>query len=293
MLEIGKVAVIGGGTMGSGIAYVTALSGLDTSLYDVLAEQLTRAEGYHRQMLDRRVNKGHLSQPDAQVAAARLTYTRDLAQALAGADIVIEAAPENMELKKELFSQFEEQVSDQAILGSNTSSLPITEIASAVRGRDRVVGIHFFNPAPVMQLVEIIQAVETSQATLEAATGFARQLGKEPVLVKDLPGFVTTRVGLMLISEAIFALQEGVADRDALDKAMKLGYNLPMGPLALADLIGLDVALHILDALYANYKDDRYRAPILLRKMVQAGHLGRKTGQGFFDYRDDSFIRDG
>jgi 3-hydroxybutyryl-CoA dehydrogenase len=291
MLEIGKVAVIGGGTMGSGIAYVTALSGLETSLYDVLAEQLTRAEDYHRQLLDRGVNKGRLSQSDAQVTAARVTYTRELTQALAGADIVIEAAPENMELKKGLFSQFEEQVGDQTILGSNTSSLPITEIASAVHGRDRVVGIHFFNPAPVMQLVEIVQAMETSQVTLEAAAGFARQLGKEPVLVKDLPGFVTTRVGLMLISEAIFALQEGVADRDALDKAMKLGYNLPMGPLALADLIGLDVALHVLDALYANYRDDRYRAPILLRKMVQAGQLGRKTGQGFFEYQDGSLFR--
>jgi len=150
--------------------------------------------------------------------------------------------------------------------------------------RDRVVGIHFFNPAPVMQLIEIIQAMETSQTTLDRVVEFARQVGKEPVVVKDFPGFVTTRVGLMLISEAIFALQEGVADRDALDKAMKLGYNLPMGPLALADLIGLDVALNILDALHANYKDGRYRAPILLRKMVQAGHLGRKTGKGFYEY---------
>jgi 3-hydroxybutyryl-CoA dehydrogenase len=285
MLEISKVAVIGGGTMGSGIAYVTALSGFHTSLHDVLAEQLARAEGYHRQLLHRGVDKGRLSESDAEVTAARVTYTSDLAQALAGVDIVIEAAPENIQLKKELFSQFEEQVSDKTILGSNTSSLPITEIASAVRGRDRVVGIHFFNPAPVMQLVEIVQAVETSQSTLDAAAEFARQLGKAPVVVKDLPGFVTTRVGLMLISEAIFALQEGVADRDALDKAMKLGYNLPMGPLALADLIGLDVALHVLDALYANYRDDRYRAPILLRKMVQAGHLGRKTGLGFFEYQ--------
>jgi 3-hydroxybutyryl-CoA dehydrogenase len=147
-----------------------------------------------------------------------------------------------------------------------------------------VIGIHFFNPVPVMQLIEVIQAMETSQATVETVVEFARQVGKEPVVVKDFPGFVTTRVGLMLISEAILALQEGVAERDALDKAMKLGYNLPMGPLALADLIGLDVALHILDALYANYKDARYRAPILLRKMVQAGHLGRKTGKGFYEY---------
>jgi 3-hydroxybutyryl-CoA dehydrogenase len=279
-----KMAVIGGGTMGSGIAYVTAVAGFPTGLYDVAPEQLTRARDYHHQLYNKGVDKGRLTLADADAAAARVSYTGDLAEALTDVDMVIEAAPENIKLKKDLFGQFERRVSDETILGSNTSSLPITEIARAVRKRDRVIGIHFFNPAPVMQLIEIIQAVETSQATVEKVVEFARQVGKEPVVVKDFPGFVTTRVGLMLISEAIFALQEGVADRDALDKAMKLGYNLPMGPLALADLIGLDVALHILDALHANYKDARYRAPILLRKMVQAGHLGRKTGKGFYEY---------
>jgi len=279
-----KVAVIGGGTMGSGIAYVTALGGLPTGLFDVVAEQLAKAEAYHRKLLSRAVDKGRLTQADADATAARIVYTGDMGQALASADLVIEAAPENIELKKKLFHQIEEHVSDEAILGSNTSSLPITEIATAVQKRDRVIGIHFFNPAPVMKLIEIIQAMETSEATVQAVVEFARQVGKEPVVVRDFPGFVTTRVGLMLISEAIFALQEGVTDRDALDKAMKLGYNLPMGPLALADLIGLDVVLHVLDALYANYKDARYRAPILLRKMVQAGHLGRKTGKGFYEY---------
>ena len=270
--------------MGSGIAYVTAQAGFPTGLYDVVPEQLDRARAYHRQLLDKGVERGHLTQSDADATAARIAYTGDLTEALSGADIVIEAAPENIELKKELFGQFEAHVSDETILGSNTSSLPITEIATAVRKRERVIGIHFFNPAPVMQLVEIVQAMETSQAVVEAVVEFVRQIGKESVVVKDHPGFVTTRVGLMLISEAIFALQEGVADRDALDRAMKLGYNLPMGPLALADLIGLDVVLHILDALYVNYKDARYRAPILLRKMVQAGHLGRKTGRGFYEY---------
>jgi 3-hydroxybutyryl-CoA dehydrogenase len=279
-----KVAVIGSGTMGSGIAYVTALAGFPTSLYDVSPEPLTQARAYHRKLLGKGIDKGRLPQADADAAAARVTYTGDLGESLSGADLVIEAAPENINLKKDLFGQFEAYVDEQAILGSNTSSLPITEIATAVRKRDRVIGIHFFNPAPVMQLIEVIQAVETSEATVETVVEFARQVGKEPVVVKDFPGFVTTRVGLMLISEAIFALQEGVADRDALDKAMKLGYNLPMGPLALADLVGLDVTLHILDALYANYKDDRYRAPILLRKVVQAGHLGRKTGKGFYEY---------
>ncbi|UCC88243.1 MAG: 3-hydroxybutyryl-CoA dehydrogenase [Anaerolineales bacterium] len=284
MQTVGRVAVIGGGTMGSGIAYVTALAGFPTGLYDVFPQQLTQARAYHNTLLDKGVHKGRLSPADAEASAARITYTGDLAEALTDADMVIEAAPENMALKKELFGQFETLVGDEAILGSNTSSLPITEIATAVSKRERVIGVHFFNPAPVMQLIEIIRGIETSQASVEAVVEFARQLGKEPVVVKDFPGFVTTRVGLMLISEAIFALQEGVAERDELDKAMKLGYNLPMGPLALADLIGLDVALHILDAMFDNYKDARYRAPILLRKMVQAGHLGRKAGRGFYDY---------
>jgi 3-hydroxybutyryl-CoA dehydrogenase len=270
--------------MGSGIAYVAALADLPIALYDVFPEQLTRAEAYHLNLLGRGVEKGRLSQAAAEAVASRITYSGDLAETLAHADLVIEAAPENMGLKKELFGQFEAYVGDDVILGSNTSSLPITEIATAVHKRERVIGIHFFNPAPVMKLVEIIQAVETSQACVEAVVEFARQVGKEPVVVKDFPGFVTTRIGLMLISEAVFALQEGVADRDALDKAMKLGYNLPMGPLALADLIGLDVTLDILDAMYDSYKDVRYRAPILLRKMVQAGHLGRKAGKGFYEY---------
>jgi 3-hydroxybutyryl-CoA dehydrogenase len=279
-----KVAVIGCGTMGSGIAYVTAQAGFSTGLYDLFPEQLARAQGYHHKLLGRQVEKGRMTQAEADAIAARVAYTDDLRQVLSNVDLVVEAAPEDIELKKRLFAEMEQHVSEQTILGSNTSSLPITEIATAVQLRERVIGIHFFNPAPVMQLIEIIQAVETSEDTVQTVVEFAQKLGKEPVVVKDLPGFVTTRVGLMLVSEAIFALQEGVAERDALDKAMKLGYNLPMGPLALADLIGLDIVLHVLDALYANYHDDRYRAPILLRKMVQAGHLGRKSGKGFYPY---------
>ena len=279
-----RVAVVGCGTMGSGIAYVTAQAGFATGLYDAFPEQLTKARSYHDKLLVRAIEKGRLTQADADAVADLVTYTNDLAEALGEADLVIEAVPESLELKKKLFAQMEQQVSEGTILGTNTSSLPITEIATAVRKRDRVVGIHFFNPAPVMKLIEIIQAVETSDDTVQAVVEFAKRTGKEPVVVKDFPGFVTTRVGLMLVSEAILVLQEGVAESDALDKAMKLGYNLPMGPLALGDLIGLDVVLHVLDALYDNYRDARYRAPILLRKMVQAGHLGRKTGKGFFEY---------
>ncbi len=279
-----RVAVIGGGTMGSGIAYVTAQAGFPTGLYDLFPAQLARAQSYHDKLLSRQVEKGRMTQAEAEATAARVAYTDDLHRVLSNVELVVEAAPEDIELKKRLFAEMEQHVSEQTILGSNTSSLPITEIATAVQVRERVIGIHFFNPAPVMQLIEIIQAVETSEDTVQAVVEFAQKVGKEPVVVKDLPGFVTTRVGLMLVSEAIFALQEGVAERDALDKAMKLGYNLPMGPLALADLIGLDIILHVLDALYANYRDARYRAPILLRKMVQAGHLGRKSGKGFYTY---------
>ncbi len=279
-----KVAVIGSGTMGSGIAYVTALADFPTGLYDVFPEQLHKAQMYHHQLLERAVEKGRMTQAEADARGAQILYSSDLSEALSDADLVIEAAPEDIALKKKLFAEVEQWVGESTILGSNTSSLPITEIATAVQKRDRVIGVHFFNPAPVMQLIEIIQAVETSEATVQAVVEFAERVGKEPVVVRDFPGFVTTRVGLMLVSEAIFALQEGVAERDGLDKAMKLGYNLPMGPLALADLIGLDIVLHVLDALHDNYRDDRYRAPILLRKMVQAGHLGRKAGRGFYDY---------
>jgi 3-hydroxybutyryl-CoA dehydrogenase len=203
---------------------------------------------------------------------------------LHAADLVIEAAPEKMDLKKSLFRQVDELAAPDTILGSNTSSLPITELAGAVADPGRVIGIHFFNPAPVMKLVEIVVGLNTRQETVDTVVGFVSSIDKEVVVVKDLPGFVTTRVGLMLISEAILAYQEGIAEKEALDKAVKLGYNHPMGPLALADLVGLDVVLHVLDALFESYKDPRYRAPILLRKMVQAGRLGRKTGEGFYKY---------
>ncbi len=279
-----KVAVIGSGTMGSGIGYVTALSGFETRLYDVVPEALAKAEEYHKRLIARSLAKGRITEEEADAFWGRVSYLDELGQALAGADIVIEAILEDIELKKDFFRKAEAVVSKDTILGSNTSSLPITQIASAVESRGRVIGIHFFNPAPVMKLVEIIVGMETDQEVVDRVVDFARKLGKEEVVVNDFPGFVTTRVGLMLISEAIFALQEGVAEKEALDKAIKLGYNHPMGPLELADLIGLDIVYHILEAMYENYKDTRYRPPILLKKMVEAGRLGRKTGRGFYDY---------
>lgn len=279
-----KVTVIGSGTMGSGVGYVTALAGFETRLYDVVPEALVRAEAYHESLIARSLDKERITEGEADVFWGRVSYLDELGPALDGVDIVIEAVPENIELKKDFFQKAEALVSEDTILGSNTSSLPITQIASAVESRGRVIGIHFFNPAPVMKLVEIIVGMDTAPEVVDRVTDFVRRLGKEEVIVKDFPGFVTTRVGIMLISEAIFALQEGVAEKEALDKAIKLGYNHPMGPLALADLIGLDIVYDILEALHENYKDPRYRAPILLKKMVEAGRLGRKTGRGFYEY---------
>lgn len=279
-------AVLGAGTMGSGIAYISALAGLETRQYDPLLSSLHKAQAYHAQTLNRAVSKQRLTQTAADAALACLSYHDNLADAVRGADLVIEAAPEQITLKQDLFRQIETLVEPTTIIGSNTSSLPITELASVLGHRDRAIGIHFFNPAALMTLVEIIPGLDTASQTVATVEAFARQAGKDPVIVKDYPGFITTRVGLMYVAEAIFALQEGVAERDALDKAMRLGYNFPMGPLQLADLVGLDVMLNVLDALFENYRDARYRAPILLRKMVQAGKLGRKTGEGFYRYTE-------
>ncbi len=279
-----KIVILGAGTMGSGIGYVTATAGYQTVLYDPYPEMLEKARAYHKKLIDRAVEKGRLTLDAADSYWARVVYTGDLAAALHDADLVIEAVPEKMDLKKEILEQMEKLSPPTAILSTNTSSLSIAELASVVADPGRVIGIHFFNPAPVMKLVEIVVGLDTRQETVDAVIEFVKRLNKEAVTVKDLPGFVTTRVGMMLVSEAIFAYQEGIAQKEALDKAMKLGYNLPMGPLALADLVGLDVVLHVLDALFENYKDSRYRAPILLRKMVQAGRLGRKTGEGFYKY---------
>ncbi len=278
------VAVIGAGTMGSGIGYVCAEAGYHTTVYDVSAKALALAQTYHESLMKRALEKGRLTAETADALCARMIYANDLGDALRGADVVIEAIPEDIALKKDFFQVAESLVRPDTILGSNTSSLPITDIASAVKQRGRVIGIHFFNPAPVMRLVEIIRALDTDPAVVEQVVEFARSLGKEPVVVGDFPGFVTTRIGLMLVSEAIFALQEGVAGRDDIDKAMKLGYNLPMGPLELGDLVGLDIVYHVLEALFENYKDARYRPPILLKKMVEAGRLGRKAGRGFYEY---------
>ena len=279
-----KIGIIGSGAMGSGIGYVTAAAGYQTGLYDPYPEMLEKARAYHKRLVDRSVEKGRLTLEAANSYWGRVVYTEDIATVLHDADLVIESVPEKMALKKEVLQQIEQVAPPTAVLGSNTSSLPIAELASAVSDPGRVIGTHFFNPAPVMKLIEVVVGLDTRPETVDTIVEFVKSIGKEAVVVKDLPGFVTTRVGMMLIAEAILAYQEGITEKEDLDKAINMGYNHPMGPLALADLVGLDVVLHVLDALFENYKDPRYRAPILLRKMVQAGRLGRKTGEGFYQY---------
>lgn len=284
MAEIRKVAVIGGGTMGNGIAHVSAQHGLETALVDVDEAALERARTAIGKNLDRQVKKGALSQEDRDAALGRVRFVTDRGQGVSDADLVVEAIPERAELKYELFAELDRLTPDHTILASNTSSISITEIAARTSRPGKVIGMHFMNPVPVMQLVEVIRGLATSDETTEAVFALSRALGKTPVEVNDFPGFVSNRVLMPMINEAIFALMEGVAEVEAIDTVMKLGMNHPMGPLALADLIGLDTCLNILEVLHRELGDDRYRPSPLLRKYVAAGWLGRKSGRGFYPY---------
>jgi len=281
--KIKKVAVIGAGTMGAGIAQVVAESGVNVIVTDVADEFLQKGMNTIKKFITRSVDKGKISQVQADAILGRIEGSLDL-NAVKDADIVIEAAPENMNLKKKIFSDLDNICKPDAIIGTNTSSLSITEIASATKRPDKVVGVHFFNPAPIMKLVELIRGYNTSDETYETVQAFVKKLGKKVVLVNEAPGFVVNRILTPMINEAIIALQEGVASVEGIDTAMKLGLNHPMGPLALADFIGLDVVLAILDYLYEEFGYPKYKACPLLRKMVRAGELGRKTGKGFYDY---------
>ncbi len=284
MAEIRKVAVIGGGTMGNGIAHVSALSGLHTTLADVNDEALERARAAIGKNMDRQVAKGTLTQSERDAAFDRIRFLTDRGAAASDADLVVEAIPERAELKYELFAELDRTAPSHAILASNTSSISITEIAARTSRPERVIGMHFMNPVPVMQLVEVIRGLATSDETTEAVFQLSRAMGKTPVEVNDFPGFVSNRVLMPMINEAIFALMEGVAEAEAIDTVMKLGMNHPMGPLTLADLIGLDTCLNILEVLHRELGDDRYRPAPLLRKYVAAGWLGRKSGRGFHRY---------
>ena len=283
MHAVNKLGVVGAGQMGQGIAQVAAQSGLDVIIVDAVPDLAQAGIGKIKKQLDRLVEKAKLDAAVRDQTVARLTpgtAHRDLA----GCDVVIEAAPEREELKLAIFKSLGEVCKDEAILASNTSSISITKIATASGRPDRVIGMHFMNPVPVMKLVEVIRGNDTSDDTCRQTMDLARELQKIPVEVNDYPGFVSNRVLMPMINEAAFALMEGVASKEAIDEVMKLGMNHPMGPLALADFIGLDVCLQILEVLQQGFGDPRYRPCPLLRRLVDAGHLGRKSGRGFYAY---------
>ena len=281
-MSIETVAVIGSGLMGRGIAYAAALGGFRTLLQDVSAQALEGALGQIRKDLDEGVARGKVTAPQAEAARGRLLSSTSLDDA-ARADFVIEAVPEDIDLKLRVFARLDELARPSVVLSSNTSALSIAEIAAATKRPDRVLGMHFFNPVPKMKLVEVVRALETSDAAVAATTEVARRMGKETVLVKESPGFVTSRVNALIGNEAFAMLQEGIASAEDIDKALKLGLNHPMGPFEMVDLVGLDTRLAVLEFLHKSL-GERYRPAPLLVQHVKAGRLGRKVGRGVYDY---------
>ena len=281
---IDRVVVVGAGAMGTGIAQVFAAAGKTVVLVDVRPEGLESAISSLEKILSRQVERGKMTAESVQSLLDRITTSTDLASVAADADFAIEAVFERLDIKLDLIQQLDRSLPDKAIIASNTSSLSITRLAAASSDPGRVIGMHFFNPAPLMPLVEVVRGLQTTDNTARVVTDLARELGKAPIAVNDAPGFAGNRILLPMINEAIFALSEGVADRDAIDQVMKLGMGHPMGPLQLADLIGLDVCLDILEVLHRDFGEDRYRPAPLLRKMVAAGWVGKKQGRGFYHY---------
>jgi len=283
MKDMKRITVLGAGTMGHGIAHGAISAGYTTCMYDVSDAQLAKARGQIESILKKSVELGKLPASDVDPALARLTVTSDVKKALEGADFIIEAAPEKIDLKIKLFSEIEAHAPASAVVATNTSALSITEIAGTLTNPSRVAGMHFFNPVHKMKLIEIVRALESSEAALEAIEAVSRKMGKETVLVREAPGFITTRVNATIGNEAFFMLMEGVASARDIDKALKLGLNHPMGPFELVDLVGLDTRLSILEYLHKSM-GEKYRPCPLLAQYVKAGRLGKKVGKGVYDY---------
>lgn len=282
-MSISRVGVIGAGTMGSGIAQAFAVSGFSVTMSDVGQEQVDRGREVVKQSLDRLVSKNKISTANQGATLEHLDGVVGLDK-LAGCELIVEAATEDEELKLRIFRDLSGLVGERVVLASNTSSISLTRIAAATPHPERVIGMHFFNPVPVMKLVEVVRALQTSDAVFEQVDALTRQLGKEPVAVKDSPGFVVNRILVPMINEAVFAYAENLAAPEDIDRTMQMGANHPMGPLALGDLIGLDTCLEVMKVLHGNLGDPKYRPCPLLQQMVDAGYLGRKVGRGFYTY---------